>query len=188
MNTISKSEEKELLIRLIEGDSKAFEAIYNFYVERVYYFSYRYLKNAEDTEEIVQEVFTKIWENRKNIKIDMSFSGYLLTTAKNTIFNEHRKKVNHQAYCTYIIHYLQSNMHNVEKEIIYKDLMELVEKTIKKLPPKRQEIFRLGRMQGFSHKEIAEKLSISEKTIETHMRLALRDIKSALGPLLDRII
>lgn len=188
MTALSKQEEKELLIRLIEGDSEAFEKIYYTYVERVYYFAYRYLNSAEDTEEIVQEVFTRMWENRRNINVEMSFSGYLLTTAKNTIFNEHRKKVNHQAYCAYIIQYMQRNMHNVEQEIVYKDLMELVDKTLAELPPKRREIFRLGRVQGWSHKEIAKKLSISEKTIETHMRLALRDIKNAIEPLLDRIV
>lgn len=188
MNTISKQEEKELLIRLIEGDSEAFESIYYAYIERVYYFSYRYLNNSEDAEEIAQDVFSKIWENRSNINLEKSFSGYLLTTAKNTIFNNYRKKVNHQAYCSYIIQYLQRNMQNVEQEIVYKDLMELVEKTIQKLPPKRQEIFRLGRMVGYSHKEIAKKLSISEKTIETHMRLALRDIRAALKPIMDKIM
>lgn len=188
MNTISKQEEKELLIRLIEGDGQAFESIYYIYVERVYYFAYRYLSNQSDTEEIVQEVFTKIWENRKGINVDLSFSGYLLTTTRNTIFNEHRKKVNHKAYCTNIIHYMQNSMHNVEKEIHYRDLIEVVDKAISGLPARRQEIFRLGRVQGYSHKEIAEKLSISEKTIETHMRLALRDIKTALYPLIEKIV
>ena len=188
MNLISKQEEKELIIRLIEGDAKAFERIYYKYVERVYYFAIRYLKDESETEEIVQEVFTKIWESRLNIDPDMSFSGYLLTTTKNTIFNENRKKINHQAYCNYIISYLQKNMQNVEDEIIYKDLMDLLNKTIAELPPKRQEIFKLSRMQGLPYKEISRLLSISEKTIETHMRLALRDIKSAMKPILEKII
>ena len=188
MKTLTKQEEKELLIRLIEGDAKAFETIYFAYVERVYYFACRYLDNSGDAEEIVQEVFTKMWENRKNINVEMSFSGYLLTTTKNTIFNEHRKKVNHQTYCTYIIQYLQRHMHNVEREIEYKDLMELVNNTVETLPAKRREIFKLGRIQGLSYKEISKKLSITEKTIETHMRLALRDIKRVLEPLLEKIL
>lgn len=188
LNPISKQEEKELLIRLIEGDGDAFEKIYYHYVERVYYFAYRYIKNQEDTEEIVQEVFTKIWESRRNINVEMSFGGYILTTTKNTIFNEYRKKVNHQAYCTYIISYLQKNMQNVEDEIIYNDLMDLLNKTISELPPKRQEIFKLSRFNGLPYKEISERLSISEKTIETHMRLALRDIKNVIEPILDKII
>lgn len=188
MNPISKQEEKELLIRLIEGDGDAFEKIYYFYVERVYFFALRYLKNSEDAEEIVQEVFTKIWESRSNINIEMSFSGYLLTTTKNTIFNEHRKKVNHQAYCNYIITYLQKNMQNVEDEVIFNDLLDLLNRTIAGLPPKRQEIFKLSRFQGLPYKEISERLSISEKTIETHMRLALRDIKNVIEPVLEKII
>ena len=188
MNPLSKQEEKELLIRLIESDSEAFEKIYYSYVERVYYFAFRYIKNAEDTEEIVQEVFTRIWESRRNINVEMSFSGYILTTTKNTIFNEHRKKVNHQAYCSYVITYLQKNMQNVEDEIIYNDLMDLLHRTIAELPPKRQEIFKLSRFQGLPYKEISERLSISEKTIETHMRLALRDIKNVIEPVLEKII
>jgi len=188
LNPLSKQEEKELLIRLIEGDGDAFEKIYHCYVERVYYFAFRYIKNPGNTEEIVQEVFTKIWESRRNINVEMSFNGYLLTTTKNTIFNQHRKKVNHQAYCNYIITYLQKNMQNVEDEIIFNDLMDLLNQIVAELPPKRQEIFKLNRFQGLPYKEISERLSISEKTIETHMRLALRDIKNAIEPVLEKII
>jgi RNA polymerase sigma-70 factor, ECF subfamily len=185
---ISKQEEKELIIRLIEGDGDAFEKIYYLYAERVYYFALRYLKNTSDTEEIVQEVFTRIWECRNNLDPDLSFSGYILTTTKNTIFNDNRKKINHQAYCSHVISYLQKNMHNAEDEVIYNDLMALLTKTIEELPPKRQEIFKLSRIQGKSYKEISKKLSISEKTIETHMRLALRDIKIVIEPALNKIL
>ena len=154
LDPISKQKEKEYLIRLIEDDASAFEHIYYLYVERVYYFAYRYLSNAEETEEIVQEVFTKIWENRSNINTELSFSGYLLTTTKNTIFNEHRKRVNHQAYCNYILQYLQKNRHQVEDEVEYNDLLDLVNRTIEELPPKRQEIFKMSRFQGMPYKEI----------------------------------
>lgn len=188
MNPISKQEEKELIIRLIEGDAEAFEKIYYNYVKRVYFFAIRYLKDESETEEIVQEVFTKIWESRLNIDPDMSFSGYILTITRNTIFNDNRKKINHQAYCTYIINYLQKNKQNLEDEIIYKDLMEILNEAIDRLPQKRQEIFKLSRMQGLPYKEIAKKLLISEKTIETHMRLALRDIKLTMKPILEKII
>lgn len=188
MNLVSKQEEKLLLLRLIEGDSEAFEKIYYNYAERVYYFAVRYLKNSLDTEELVQEVFTKIWENRGRINVELSFSGYLLTTTKNTIFNEYRKKVNHEAYCNYILNYIQKNTQNVEDEVVYNDLMELLNRTIAELPPKRQEIFKLSRFQGLAYKEISERLSISEKTIETHIRLALRDIKSVFEPVLEKLI
>lgn len=184
MDPNSKQDEKELIIRLIEGDKTAFEAIYRFYVKRVYYFALRYLRNKEESEEMVQEVFTKLWENRTNLNPDLSFSGYLLTITKNTIFNENRKKVNHQVYCEYVINYLQMQMRDLEREIISQDLMTKVNQTIDNLPPKRQEIFKLSRLGGLSHKEISKKLDISEKTIETHMRLAFKDLKREIEPLL----
>lgn len=188
LKPIPIKEEKELLSRLIEGDSDAFEKIYYLFVERVYYFALRYLRNSADAEEMVQEVFSKIWESRKNINIELSFSGYLLTTTKNTIFNDHRKKINHQVYCNQIFTYLQKTMHSVEDDVIYDDLMNLLNKTISDLPPKRQEIFKMSRFQGMPYKEISKELSISEKTIETHIRLALRDIKDVMEPLLDKIV
>ncbi|MBN1599483.1 MAG: RNA polymerase sigma-70 factor [Bacteroidales bacterium] len=188
MDQYSKQEEKELIVRLSEGDSATFEKIYYLYVKRVFHFAKRYVYNDTDAEEIVQEVFTKLWENRHNINPDLSFSGYILTITKNTIFNDNRKKVNHQAYCSYVINYLQKNTQNIEDEIIFKDICDLLNDTIEKLPAKRQEIFKLSRQQGLSYKEIAEKLNISEKTIETHMRLALRDIKKVIAPLIDQII
>ena len=188
LNLNTKQEEKTLLLKLIEGDNDSFEKIYYKYVDKVYYFALRYLNNSSDAEEIVQEVFTKIWENRININIDLSFSGYLLTTTKNTIFNENRKKVNHNAYCEYVINYLRNNARDLEKEIIYQDLADKLDKAIEELPPKRQEIFRLCRINGLHYKEISEKLGISEKTIETHMRLAFKDLKRVIEPMLNGLL
>jgi RNA polymerase sigma-70 factor (ECF subfamily) len=188
LDLISKQEEKELLLKLIDGDNASFEKIYFNYVDRVYYFALRYVNNSSDAEEIVQEVFTKIWESRSNINIDLSFSGYLLTATKNTIFNENRKKVNHNSYCEYVLNYLQKNARDVEREIIYQDLAEKVNQAIESLPPKRQEIFKLSRINGLHYKEISEKLGITEKTIETHMRLAFKDLKRIIEPMLNGIL
>jgi len=184
----SKKDEKGLVINLIKGDPIAFEKIYNLYVRKVYYFALRYLRNNMEAEEMVQEVFTKIWENRKNLNPELSFSGYLLTITKNTIFNDNRKKVNHLAYCQYIVNYIQSQSRDLEREIIFQDLMVKVNQSIDNLPPKRQEIFKLSRLSGLSYKEISKKLDITEKTIETHMRLAFKDLKREIEPLLKGVI
>jgi RNA polymerase sigma-70 factor (ECF subfamily) len=188
LDQISIHEEKELLRKLIEGDNASFEKIYFNYVNRVYYFALRYLNNSSDAEEIVQEVFYKIWENRTNINVELSFSGYLLTATKNTIFNENRKKVNHNSYCEFVINYLQKNSRDLEQEIIYQDLAEKLNHAIDSLPPKRQEIFKLSRINGLHHKEISEKLGVTEKTIETHMRLAFKDLKRIIEPMLNGIL
>lgn len=188
MSTTSTYNEKELVVRLIGSDSKAFELIYYHYAERVFHFAMRYLKNKSESEEVIQEVFTKIWENRHNINPELSFNGYLLTTIKNTIFNENRKKMYHQTYVGHVLKYLQSHVKDLQEELTYDNLMELINSIIDKMPAKRQEIFRLCRTEGMSHKEISKKLGISEKTIEAHMRLAIRDIKTVLSPILNKIL
>lgn len=188
MTTLSTAEERDLVIRLIGSDAVAFEKLYYQYVERAYGFAFHYLKNTSEAEEIVQEVFTKLWENRHNINPDLSFSGYLLTTVKNTVFNENRKKMYHRAYVSDLLKYLQTHMKDMEEKITYDDLMEHINKAIRNMPPKRQEIFQLCRIEGMSHKNISKALGIAEKTVEAHMRLALRDLKSMIFPILDKIL
>jgi len=179
--------ERELVIRLIESDEFAFERLYYQYVERAYGFAIHFLRNSFEAEEVVQEVFTKLWENRQKINPDLSFSGYLLTMVKNTVFNENRKKMYHRAYVSDVLKVLQTHVRDLEERITYDDLQGLVNKTIKSMPPKRQEIFQLCRMEGLSHKVISKSLGIAEKTVEAHMRLALRDLKAVLTPILDKI-
>ncbi len=188
MGIFSSSEERELIIRLIGSDESAFEQIYFRYVQKAYGFAYHYLKNVTEAEEVIQEVFTKIWENRHNINPDMSFNGYLLTSVKNAIFNENRKKMYHRTYVSEVLQYLQTHVKNTEEQITYDELEKIINKTIELMPPKRQEIFRLCRIEGMSHKMISETLGIAEKTIETHIRLALKELREKLSPLIDRIL
>lgn len=188
MGTFSSTEERELIVRLIVSDEAAFEKIYFRYVQKAYGFAYHYLKNASEAEEVIQEVFTKIWENRHNINPDMSFNGYLLTSVKNAVFNENRKKMYHRTYVSEVLQYLQTHVKNTEETITYDEIEKIINKTIEQMPPKRQEIFRLCRMEGMSHKMISETLGIAEKTIETHIRLALKDLRAKLSPIIDKIL
>jgi RNA polymerase sigma-70 factor, ECF subfamily len=188
LTTISSQEERELVIRLIESDNFAFEKLYYQYVERAYGFAFHFLRNSFEAEEVVQEVFTKLWENRHKINPDLSFSGYLLTMVKNTVFNDNRKKMYHRAYISDALKILQIHTRDLEERITYDNLLELITKTVRNMPPKRQEIFQLCRMEGMSHKVISKSLGIAEKTVEAHMRLALRDLKAVLTPILDKIL
>jgi len=188
LTAISTQEERELVIRLTESDGFAFEKLYYQYVERAYGFAFHFLRNNFEAEEVVQEVFTKLWENRHKINPDLSFSGYLLTMVKNIVFNENRKKMYHRAYVSDVLKVLQAHVRDLEDRITYDDLMGLINKTIRNMPPKRQEIFQLCRMEGMSHKVISKSLGIAEKTVEAHMRLALRDLKAVLTPILDKVL
>lgn len=178
--TVELSMEKQIALKVIEGNHDAFAELYDLYAERIYYFALRFVVSKEDAENVTQEVFVKLWETRERIDINLSLNSYLFTIARNTIFNIHRKRVNELAYLEHLGKYLEQNQVRLENEIIFNDIQARLEKLISELPPQRKKVFELSRKQGLSHKEIAEELKISEKTIETHIRLALKTIRDGL--------
>jgi len=178
--TVELSREKQIALKVIEGNHDAFAQLYDLYAERIYYFALRFMISKEDAENVTQEVFVKLWETRDRIDVNLSLSSYLFTIARNTIFNIHRKRVNEIAYLEHLSTYLESNHVRLENEIIFRDIQEQLERIINDLPPQRKKVFDLSRKQGLSHKEIAEQLNISEKTIETHIRLALKTLREGL--------
>lgn len=181
----SNKVEKILVREIKEGDHDSFKEIYYKYSEKVYLFTVRYISNTEDAEEIVQEVFSRIWEYRNNLDENRSFNGYILTITKNIIFNQNRKKVNFEIYARYIINYLQGISNQTENQVIYENVKSLINKEIDNFPPKRKQVFNLSRDEGLSYNEIAQKLSISEKTVETHLRLALKRLKKVISSFLN---
>ena len=128
----------------------------------------------------MQEVFLKIWKNREKLDPSLSFNAYIITIAKNYIFNCMKKKANEHYYK----HYL-SNRDNVdnqtENKIIFTDYQEITQDCINKLPPRRKQIFLLRRESGLSIEEIADKLNISQSTVENQMNKAIKTIRSDLS-------
>ena len=181
MKEHSINTDDDLIALLKKDDSIAFETLYLRYSEKLYYFAIRYLKSKEDAEGLVQDIFTKIWEIRKNLNSGQSFSSFLFTIAKNTIFNKHRKKLNENAYREHLRNYFDEVYDKTENDIILADMKARIDKSVEKFPPQRKLIYQLSREEGLSYKEIAEQLGISEKTIEAHIRLALKTLRSALS-------
>lgn len=181
MKEHSINTDDDLIALLKKDDSIAFETLYLRYSEKLYYFAIRYLKSKEDAEGLVQDIFTKIWEIRKNLNSGQSFSSFLFTIAKNTIFNKHRKKLNENAYREHLRNYFDEVYDKTENDIILDDMKARIDKSVEKFPPQRKLIYQLSREEGLSYKEIAEQLGISEKTIEAHIRLALKTLRSALS-------
>jgi RNA polymerase sigma-70 factor (ECF subfamily) len=169
------------LVNLLrQGDANAFEKLFFNFADRIYYFALRYMRNQHDAEEIVQEVFVKLWENRENLNLELSFSGYLFTIARNTIFNQNRKKVNEQAYHDYVRNYLETYSCKTEDDLIYADIKSLIDKVVEELPPQRKLIYKLSRESGLSYREIAQQLNLSERTVEAHIRLALKTLTEVI--------
>jgi RNA polymerase sigma-70 factor (ECF subfamily) len=173
--------EEYLLIRQFKnGDHHSFKVLYQKYAPKLYGFSRKYLSSDEDAEEIVQEIFLRIWEKKENIDENQSFSSYIFQAAKHRIFNGFRKKVNEQAYLDFVIYADNASSNFTDMEVEYQEIKSKAEAVISAMPPKRQEIFRLSREQGLKNKEIAEKLQISIKTVENQMGQALKFLREEL--------
>jgi RNA polymerase sigma-70 factor (ECF subfamily) len=173
--------EEYLLIRQFKnGDHHSFKVLYQKYAPKLYGFSRKYLNSDEDAEEIVQEVFLRIWEKRENVDESQSFSSYIFQAAKHRIFNGFRKKVNEQAYLDFVVYANDASSNFTDMEVEYQEIKSKAEAVISAMPPKRQEIFRLSREQGLKNKEIAEKLQISIKTVENQMSQALKFLREEL--------
>lgn len=180
MITTSLSEEQKWVVGLKAGEIHSFNHLFNFYGKRIYYFALGYLKSKDEAEEVVQEVFFKIWQNRQQLNPELSFKAYLFKIAYNYIQQAFIKVQKEQAYKHELI---QSSIHfstEMEERLDYHSLLQLTERIIDTLPPRQKEVLLLKRKENMSMKEISELLDISPKTAENHLTQALKKIKEAL--------
>lgn len=170
--------EKQLLISLKEGDHKAFTLLYNQYWKQVYNFCRLYIQEYA-AEEVMQEVFVKLWTLRASIDENKNFKGYLFIMTRNLIFNQTRNGMYESAVKMTLMSAVEESC-EIEEEISANDLSEYIDGIIKKMPPQRQLIFNLSRKNHLSYKEIAEKLNVSEKTVEQSIGRTLKSLKQQI--------
>lgn len=172
---------KELLL-LIQKDNKiAFYNLYERYCRRLHGFVLRYIKQEEDAEEIVQEVFVKIWESRNKIDAYSSFESFLFTIAYNTTISLLRKRTNEKKYLEHIKSLQQfSNSPNLIDEVYFNELNDRVQSLLNELTLRQKEIFQLSREEGLTHDEIAKKLDISVNTVKKHIANTLAFLKQQI--------
>ncbi len=172
----------EMVIALREGDIRAFNDLFDRYAKRLLYFSITYLKSEVEAEEIVQDVFIKLWTNRANLCDSKSIDSYLFTIAKNAILNTIRKSKSEHTYLEYIKVHKNKDFF-LDDELDFNELNAAYLNAIEKLSPKRKEIYKLSREKSMSNLEIANHLGISIKTVENQMTSAIADVKKTLQSL-----
>jgi RNA polymerase sigma-70 factor (ECF subfamily) len=173
---------KELLKQIKAGNMVAFYNIYEKYSKRLFGFVLRYIKQEEDAEEIVQEVFVKVWENRDRIDIYSSFDAYLFTIAYNTTMSLFRKRVHEKKYLEHLKSIQQiGSTEDITDEMHFRELSEKVQALLDELTPRQKEIFQLSREEGLTHEEIAKRLGISVNTVKKHMVNTLSFLRTHLA-------
>ena len=174
---------EEILSGLADDDQFALEELFNYYYSRLYHFSRAFLKLDDGIDDLLQEVFLKIWQNRKNIRTAGSFNSYIFTITKNSLLNELRSRLNNQKMRDRICKASVAGEYLYFEDTGFNELSEKLALLVNELPSKQREIFKLSRYEGLSHKEIAEKLNITTKTVEYHLTQAISFLKQKLKAL-----
>ncbi len=170
--------DKILITRFLAGDQKSFDKIFLHYYPNIQLFINGIIHQKEDSENIAQDIFVKLWQSRTSVAHIQNFDSYLFTMAKHAAFHYLRKEVYHS---TEPIGNVQPQEdHSSEDEIMAKSLLEYIRNAIDKMPEKQKEIFLMSRRDGLSNEEIARKLHISKRTVENHIYRTLCYLKKLI--------
>lgn len=184
VNSYSDLDDASLTVLLQQGNEQAFSEIYERYKGVLYIHAVKMLKNRDEAQDVIQEIFTKIWNMRDNLVINTTLSAYLYTSVRNRILDifSHEKVIAiHQQS---LQDFINQGEYQTDNYIREKELTFLIEKEISALPPKMKEVFELSRKQHLSYLQIAEQLDISENTVRKHITKALARLRSKLTLLL----
>jgi len=173
-------DEHKLIKNLIKGDAVSFDEIFERFNKKVYAFSISNLKNKQDAEEVVQEVFYYLWKDRAKLKELKSLDAWIFAISFNIIRKHFRKLARERKILENFSETKLSKDNSTVTDVEYNDLLEKAEKIIEKLPARQKNIYLLSKRQGLSNTEISTKLNITNKTVENHLSTAKTFLKRAL--------
>lgn len=174
-------DESTLLKDMIKGDTDAFRRIYEHYYGAIYNFAFRLTKTKELTEDVVQDVFVKLWEKKADINIEYNFGAYIRQVTRNHIYNIWKRAATDKAVLQKIHAGLQELQLLTPEELLEKELARLHREAVDRLSPRQKEIYLMRREEELSFDQIAEKLGISRNTVKNHMVEALQHIRKDIS-------
>lgn len=177
MNTMAITDERELLQKLQEGSKLAYEFFYKKYYITLYLHAYNKLRDRDVAKDIVQDIFANLWQKRENLNIVHGFSSYLYASTRNRIIDYISKEKSKAQYLDSLSDYSEMGQETTDHLVREKMLHEQIEQTLNQLPPRLREVFELSRKNYLTHKEISEKLNISEQSVRSYIKDVLRILR-----------
>lgn len=168
-------EERRHIEALARDDRSAFDALYMKYAAKTEEFLYRMLKNRSEAEDITQDLFLKIWRNRASMEAVDSFGPYLFRMARNAVYDRFDNRAVREKYAGSAN--LLTGYELPDSAIDSRDMLLLIRMAVEKMPEQRRRIFRMSREEGLTNDQIAEKLSISRRTVENQISRALAELR-----------
>lgn len=173
--------DNDLFIRLQRDDHEAYRELYVRYTGVLYAHAYLKLQDREEARDAVQEVFTTLWLRRATIELEQNISGYLYTALRNKVLNLIARRKLQSDYTASLQKFIDRDKVETDHLVRLNQLKAIVESAVQHMPDKMREIFDLSRNQHLSHREIAQKLGISEKTVKNQINNALKILRAKLG-------
>lgn len=172
--------ELHLIERLRNNDKSAFTMIFSTYYKDLVIFSYSFTRNQNASEEIVQDIFLKLWEQRYSIAIQTSLKSYLLKSAQHLSLDWLRHQKVKTNYATMLLEHPVLSENDTENYILYTELQEKLADALTKIPEAYAEAFRMNRFESLNYQDIAKKIGVSVRTIEVRISKALILLKKEL--------
>ncbi|HPF50504.1 MAG TPA: RNA polymerase sigma-70 factor [Draconibacterium sp.] len=173
-------EEERLVQRMVNGDQTAFELLFRYYYPGLVVFASNIVVNKDEAEEIVQDFFVRLWENRSTIKVGGTIKSYLFTSVKNRSINYLKSNQVKQHVVDELKKQMETEMRYNPDIYVDTELQQRLKIAFEKLPPRTAEIFTLSRFKGFTNDEIANDLGLSKRTVETQVSNALKILRKEL--------
>lgn len=178
-------DESLLLTQLRDGNSKAFEAIYHRYANNLLYKLMKMVKDQDLAEELLQDLFVKVWERRNQIDPAKAFKAFLFQIARNMVVDHYRKSARRLIMETHLQHTTTELHSNIDDKIATAETKDLLDQVLEQLPPQRRQAFQLCKIDGLTYDQAAEVMKISPHTVRNHLAQAsttVKDFLSAANP------
>ena len=180
MSTNPENNEKELLLLLIAGEERGFEGLYNLYNRSIFNFIIKYVSSVPLAEDLTQEVFIKMWENRRQLKEVRSFKAYLFISARNHTLNNLKLVFRSEVAIGEVLSGFTDLRNDTEDDVLHKEYLQFLKETLNNLPERTREIFKLCREQEKSYDEVAKSLNISRNAVKNHMVRSMKFLSSSI--------
>lgn len=176
--TIKHIPEQDLVARLSNSDEAAFREVFDRFHREIYQYAFAFLKEKEQSEEIVQDTFLRFWLHRETLDVQKPIAPLLFVIARRTLTDAWRKAATSEKFRQYIHQYLAYETNETEEAILLNDLARMTQEALEQLTEQQREVFKLSRNEGLSHEEVSDRLNISKHTVKYHLVNALKVIRA----------
>lgn len=174
--------DEQLLQQMAGGDRQTFTLVYRRYWEDLFITASKVLRGKEEAADVVQDVFLSLWNRRNELNLQGSLAAYLHTSVRYKCIHYIEKNITRRDYLVQLAEVaISSSSPNAEINLQLKEMQQIINKAVAKMPPKMQEVYKLSRQEHLSYKEISDCMSISVETVKKHIQHALRLIRKDIA-------